>query len=537
MAEKGRSRVLLLAGGIGLLLIGLLAGILLMEWRFQKAQLATPPVRIVERVQLGGGETVGTVTLSAEDGQKLALDPVVLNQVFREVARRVTPAVVYIEVTVGRSGSFSGDFFHRFDPDQERFFREFMPRQSVGSGVIISPDGYIVTNYHVVEDAREMRVTLADKRQFEARLIGFDRSTDLAVIKIDPPEGETLPVIAFGNSDELTVGEWVLAVGNPFRLTSTVTAGIVSALGRQVNIIDDFFRVEDFIQTDAAINPGNSGGALVNLRGELVGINTAIATESGAYEGYGFAVPVNLVARVVEDLIAYGEVQRGYLGVSIQEVNAQQARELGLPGVQGVLIAEVRRGGAADQAGVREGDVVLAVNGRAVNAPNELQSVVARYRPGDRLELEIWRQGQRLHLQVELMGRDAPAYQEWFSELTEEAPPRMPELTPETPPDGVFKLENWGVGLRELTASERTAFDVDHGVYVAYVARGSVADRAGLPRDVVIVQIEGIDVTALEDALLLLEELAGAETVLFRVKKRDGTVAFYEVPVPVLSEQ
>jgi len=536
MAEKGRSRVLLILGGIGLLLVGLLAGVLLMEWRFQQVQMAAAPARIVERVQLGGGERVGAVTLPEGDGRRLALDPVVLNQVFREVAERVTPAVVYIEVTAGSRG-FSGDFFHRFDPNQERFFREFTPRQSVGSGVIVSPDGYLVTNYHVVEDAREIRVTLADKRQFEARLIGFDRSTDLAVLKIDPPEGETFPVIAFGNSDELKVGEWVLAVGNPFRLTSTVTAGIVSALGRQVNIIDDFFRVEDFIQTDAAINPGNSGGALVNLRGELVGINTAIATESGAYEGYGFAVPVNLVARVVEDLIAYGEVQRGYLGVSIQEIDAQQARELGLPGVQGVLISEVRAGGAADQAGVRAGDVVLRVNNRAVNAPNELQSVVARYRPGDRLTLEIWRKGRRLQVQVELMGRDAPAYREWFSELTQEAPPQMPELTPEAPRGSVYNLEAWGLGLHDLTASERTAFDVDGGVYVAYVARGSVAEEAGLPRDVVILQIEGIDVAALEDALMLLEELSEAETVLFRVKKRDGTIAFYEVPVPALSEQ
>lgn len=536
MAAKGRSQVLLILGGIGLILGGLLAGVLLMEWRLQQAQLTTTPVRIVERVQLGGGERVGTVTLPQVDGQHLSLDPVVLNQVFQKVAQRVTPAVVYIEVTLGRSGSFSGEFFHRFGPNQERFFRDFTPRQSVGSGVIISPNGYIVTNYHVVKEAREIFVTLADKRQFEARLVGFDRSTDLAVIKIELAEGETLPVIAFGNSDELQVGEWVLAVGNPFRLTSTVTAGIVSALGRQVNIIDDFFRVEDFIQTDAAINPGNSGGALVNLRGELVGINTAIATESGAYEGYGFAVPMNLVARVVEDLIAYGEVQRGYLGVSIQDMDARKARELGLLGVQGVLITEVRKGGAADQAGVQAGDVVLAVNDHVVNAPNELQSVVARYRPGDQLTLELWRKGQRMQVQVKLMGRDAPAYREWFSELTDEGPPQMPELTPEAPRGSVFNLKAWGLGLRDLTASERTAFEVESGVYVAYIARGGVADQAGLPRDVVILQIEGIDIAALEDALILLEELAENETLIFRVKKRDGTIAFYEVPVPALSE-
>lgn len=529
MASRAGRRILWIVSALGLLLVGLLGGGLWTTWRMQRHQVPAEPVRIVERVQLGGGETVGAVTLPGRNGAQITVDPVVLNQVFREVAQRVTPAVVYIEVRVGRAGGEK--WLRQMDPNQEPFFQEFTPRQSVGSGVLVSRDGYIVTNYHVVQNAAEILVTLADKRQYQGRLIGFDRSTDLAVLKITPRSGETFPVVAFGNSDELQVGEWVLAIGNPFRLTSTVTAGIVSALGRQVNIIEDFFRVEDFIQTDAAINPGNSGGALVNLRGELVGINTAIATESGAYEGYGFAVPVNLVARVVEDLIAYGEVQRGYLGVSIQEIDARQARLLGLPGVQGVLITEVRKGSAADQAGLQSGDVVLAVNGRAVNAPNELQSVVARYRPGDRIDLEVWRNAQRLHLQAQLMGRETSAYQEWFSELTQQAPV-LPESPQEPAPDSVFNLENWGLGLRDLSDQEYKTFKVNSGVYVAYVARGSVADEAGLPRDVVILQIEGFEVAALEDVLALLEEFEATEAVLFRVKKRDGTIAFYEVLVP-----
>ncbi len=529
MASRGGQRILWVVSALGLLLIGLLGGGLWAVWHMQRHQVPAEPVRIVERVQLGGGETVNAVTLPARSGAQVTVDPVVLNQVFREVAQRVRPAVVYIEVRVGRLGR--GEGLRQGDPNQDQFFREFTPRQSVGSGVLVSRDGYIVTNYHVVENAREILVTLADKRQYQGRLVGFDRSTDLAVLKISPRAGETFPVIAFGDSDELQVGEWVLAIGNPFRLTSTVTAGIVSALGRQVNIIEDFFRVEDFIQTDAAINPGNSGGALVNLRGELVGINTAIATESGAYEGYGFAVPVNLVVRVVEDLIAYGEVRRGYLGVSIQEIDARQARLLGLPGVQGVLITEVRKGSAADQAGLQSGDVVLAVNGRAVNAPNELQSVVARYRPGDRIDLEVWRKAQRLHLQVQLMGREASAYQEWFSELTNQ-PPAPPESPQEPPSGSVFNLENWGLGLRDLSEQDYKTFKVNAGVYVAYVTRGSVADEAGLPRDVVILQIEDFEVATLEDVRALLEEFEAAEAVLFQVKKRDGTIAFYEVPVP-----
>jgi Do/DeqQ family serine protease len=522
--------------GIGLVLVGLLAGILTMLFVVDvrpDPSLASLSPRVVEPVELGQAEPLRSVAVT-DSGAIASVAGVpslqTMNRLFQEVAQQVTPSVVYVQVEAPPARewlrNFEGDDFH------ERFFRD-MPRQSVGSGVIVSQKGHIVTNYHVVSEANSIEVTLADKRQFEADVIGVDPSTDLAVLQAKTDE--TLPVAALGNSDRLNVGEWVLAVGNPFRLTSTVTAGIVSALGRQVNIIEDSFSIEDFIQTDAAINPGNSGGALVNVEGELVGISTAIATESGSYEGYGFAVPVNLVKRVVQDLISYGEVQRGFLGVSILPIDAQAAQELGLDEIGGVYISEARKGGSAYRGGVRGGDVILAVDGQRVNAPNELQSLIARRRPGEQVAMEVWRDGQRRMLNVVLMGRDAPAYQRWFAELRDDAPEPEAEATPEAPPSdgGIFQLSEWGLGLRDLTRRDRTAFDVRTGAYLAYVAHGSAGHVAGLPRDVVVQGIDGADVRSVEEAIRQLGVAAeDDDAVLFRVKRRDGVTAFYEVDVP-----
>ena len=289
--------------GIGLVLVGLAAGILWVLVTGGNERALPGETRVVEPVQLGRPYTPSDIPVT--DSLERLPDIAALNRVFRQVADRVTPSVVYIEV----EAPFEGDQYHDFDDEPRRFFRRDPSQAAVGSGVLISPQGYVVTNHHVVERAERVRVTLSDKRAFDARIVGADPSTDLAVLRIEG--AEDLPAILFGDSDGLHAGEWVLAVGNPFRLTSTVTAGIVSATGRQVNIIEDDFGIEDFIQTDAAINPGNSGGAVVNLNGELVGISTAIATETGSYEGYGFAVPVNLMARVAGDIIEYGEVQRG----------------------------------------------------------------------------------------------------------------------------------------------------------------------------------------------------------------------------------
>lgn len=261
-------------------------------------------------------------------------------------------------------------------------------QQASGSGVIISTDGYIVTNNHVIENSQTIKVILNDKREFEAHLVGTDPSTDIALLKVD---GKGLPSIPWGNSDELKLGEWVLAVGNPFNLTSTVTAGIVSAKARGIGIIGAEMSIESFIQTDAAVNPGNSGGALVNTRGELVGINTAIASRTGSYSGYSFAVPVSIVHKVVEDLKEYGEVQRALLGVRIQTVNAELANELKLEKVQGVYVASVEPDGAANEAGIKEGDVIVAINNSKVNTSSELQEQISKYRPGQKVTVKVLR--------------------------------------------------------------------------------------------------------------------------------------------------
>ncbi len=479
---------------------------------------ATRPARDVEVVQLGRyapptGDAART-TLANPEG---------LSQLFKEAADRVRDAVVYVQVEVDARED-DGVWEHRF-------FRR-SPRQSVGSGVIISDDGYIVTNNHVVEGAARIVITLVDKRQYEAVIVGVDPSTDLAVLKIEEPA--SLPVVTLGDSDAVEVGQWVLAVGNPFRLTSTVTAGIVSALGRQVNIIGDSFRIEDFIQTDAAINPGNSGGALVDLNGALVGINTAIATETGSYEGYGFAVPVNLVARVTADLIKHGEVQRGYLGVKIVPVSARMAQRLGLDYIGGAYLQEVWQGGAADQAGLRTGDIVLGVGGKTIEAPNELQSMIARQRPGDEISLEVWRRGAKRHYDVVLMGRDDPVTQTWLADLS--PPAELPEEdsgVPSDPEIDVVHLDNIGIGVRSADPRTLERFAAEAGVYVAYVEKGSNAERAGIRRDMLVSAVGSIAVTTVDELRKAFDEVGSqTERILVEVVRRDGIVVFYEVDMP-----
>ncbi|PSR00591.1 MAG: protease, partial [Bacteroidetes bacterium SW_11_64_17] len=366
-----------LLAGIGLVLVGLLAGILgtlIADGSDDTASVT----RVVQRV--GTAEPAGTTRTASipktwRDGGP---SPAALNQLFRTVADEVTAGVVSIRVSSGE-GSTGND-----SPFGE-------PSQNLGSGVLISPDGHIVTNSHVVEGAQRIRVRLTDKRQFEARVIGTDSSTDLAVIKTDEVEDQ-LP-LAPDDINEHLARRW-LGYGRG---------------GRS--------KIENFIQTDAAINPGNSGGALVNLQGELVGINTAIASRTRRTEGYGFAIPSVLVERIVTDLIAYGEVRRGYLGVSILPVEAERAEELGLEDIRGVYIDEVQSGSAADRAGLRDGDVVTSIMGESVNAPNDLQSLIVRKRPGDTVAVGVWRGNTERVYDVELMGEDTPVYQSWLSDL------------------------------------------------------------------------------------------------------------------------
>ena len=306
---------------------------------------------------------------------------------FTVAAAKTVDAVVHVK-TATEMEAIDNPWFEFFGYESESQIQ-----QGSGSGVIISPNGYIVTNNHVIEGATEIEVSLNDNRTFSAEVIGADPATDLALLKVDE---DALPVVGFGDSDEVQVGEWVLAVGNPFDLTSTVTAGIVSAKARNINLLRpdinrDIFPIESFIQTDAAVNPGNSGGALVNASGELVGINTAIASRTGSFSGYSFAVPVSIVEKVTKDLMEYGMVQRAFIGVSIGNVNQAIAEDLGMDEVSGVYVTGLTEGGAAGNAGIEAGDVIIGVDGRKVTNVPELQEEISKYRPGDEVSVSLWR--------------------------------------------------------------------------------------------------------------------------------------------------
>jgi serine protease Do len=312
-----------------------------------------------------------------------------------EVTAAVKPAIVNISTTrtvkiSGGADPFSDDpFFRRFFGDQ--FGRQRQPKEhksaGLGSGVIVSSDGYIITNSHVVKDADEIKVTLSDKKEYTGKVIGSDQKTEIAVVQI---EAKNLPTVSWGNSDKLQVGEVVLAVGNPYGLNQTVTMGIVSALGRANVGIADY---EDFIQTDAAINPGNSGGALVNVKGELVGINTAIYSTSGGYQGIGFAIPSNMVKTVMESLIKTGKVVRGWLGVSIQKVTPELAKQFNLKDEVGALVGDVVEDSPADKAGLQRGDIILEYNGKKIEEPNMLRNMVGNTVPGEKHTLKVLRDG------------------------------------------------------------------------------------------------------------------------------------------------
>ncbi len=376
--------------GTLLVLIGLLIGIILVM--LQQGRLIDPfsEVQFTE-IKKNDAPLVSDAQLEELGGRFL----------FKKVADKVLPTVVYISSVV------SVDESHMNEEDSDGGFWEYFGgrmMRSVGSGVIISEDGYIVTNNHVIEGAENGRIqiVLHDRRVFDAYVVGTDPTTDLAVIKVD---AENLQAVTFGNSNEVDIGEWVLAIGNPFRLRSTVTAGIVSALSRQIQIAPGQRRglsIENFIQTDAAINKGNSGGALVNTSGQLIGINTAIATSSGMYQGYGFAIPSNLVRQVAADLIDDGTIERALLGVSINTINFERARELGMEAIRGVEIINLRPGGAAADYGLQQNDVIVAVNGMPVNKASQLQQKIAILQPGETVDLKIWRDGTISELEVVL---------------------------------------------------------------------------------------------------------------------------------------
>ncbi len=354
-----------------------------------------------------------------------------------------------------------------------------------GSGVIVSDDGYIVTNYHVIEGAASIDVVMTDNRTYNATLIGEDPQTDLALLKINE---KGLDHLEYGDSDVLKIGEWVLAVGNPFDLASTVTAGIVSAKGRNINILDDQAAIESFIQTDAAVNKGNSGGALVDLRGQLIGINSAIATPTGTYTGYSFAIPSNIVMKVIEDLKDYGSVQRGYLGVMINNVNGDMAEELDLDITEGVYVSDLVSGGSAEKSGIVRGDVILEINRKLVKSSSELQEAIGRKRPGDKVKVTIYRNGKEKVLDVIL--RDENGKTRISSTKTDR---------PSANSSNKKIYSNIGIELKELSREEKQKFNIQSGVMITDILKGKVSDYTDAQEGFIITKINNQVITSLRD--------------------------------------
>lgn len=434
---------------------------------------------------------------------------------FAGVSEIATPAVVHIRTVVGNSADQNQSEFNPFEFFNNPNFQMPAPgpRAGSGSGVILSDDGFIVTNNHVIEGASKIEVTLNDKRTYIAELVGTDKNTDIAVIRIAEKD---LPFLKLGNSDVVKVGNWVVAVGNPFNLNSTVTLGIVSAVGRNIDLLrskGNKYAIENFIQTDAAINPGNSGGALINVAGELVGINTAIASETGSYAGYAFAVPVNIVKKVVNDIMKYGKVQRALLGVSIQEVNQQLADEKGLTDLKGVYVAEVIEKGAADKAGIEKGDVILKVNGVEVNSSSRLQEEVGKYKPGDKVTISVRRKGSMKDLEATLLSEDGNTKLEMAKTETTQS--------------------LYGMEVETTTREERTALSVKNGVKVKSIGKGLFED-AGIPKGFVITHINNEPVYSAQGAIALLKGLKGAITV--EGKTATGAEKVFAVKLPSKSE-
>jgi serine protease Do len=451
-----------------------------------------------------------------------------MNQAFIDVASIVKPTVVSIDVSAKTSTArIPNDRFHNFEDEEKEgdLFRFFfrppgglneMPIRGSGSGVIISADGYIITNHHVVKDAAEkgtITVILDDKREYKAKFIGSDPLTDIAVIKID---AQDLPPIAFANSDSVQVGEWVLAVGNPFSLASTVTAGIVSAIGRNIGIIGDSYGVESFIQTDAAVNPGNSGGALVNIDGKLVGINTAIATRNGGYQGYSFAVPSNIAKAVAEDLIKYGKISRGYIGVQIKPVDATAAKALGLPKPEGAWVQQLVKGGAAEGAGIKEGDVIVSVDGRKVSAPNDLQAYIARKHAGDEVVVRVWRDGKERDIRVTLKPRTDE------KQLVSNPAPEAQDSAP-------LKLKELGLDVKDLTDSDKRRYEVDYGVRVSDLQPFGQAATRGIMKGDVILEVNGEKVYSVSDFKSAIAKIKQGEAALFRIRRADKSTQFVAI--------
>lgn len=447
----------------------------------------------------------------------LDADATSFSKAFIEVAEKVTPTIVQITVVSERENPHDDFFFFPFKD---------MPKEQrgSGSGIIISDDGYIATNNHVVENATKVTVGMSDKRTFDAKVVGTDPLTDLAVIKI---EAKNLPTAYLGNSDDIKVGQWVMAIGNPLSLSSTVTAGIVSAIGRgQLGLIKDSYGVENFIQTDAAINPGNSGGALVDLSGAVIGVNSAIAAgNTGTYIGYGFAIPINLVKSVAKDLIAHGKISRGYIGVNIGEVDDAMAKSLGLDKPKGVIVQGLVEGGAASKADVKEGDVILKVDGREVNQPNQLQGYIASKSAGTTVKLTLYRDGREIEREVTLKARDGDSKSEPVSnkEKDNEANSESKSST--------AQFDDVGFSVSNLSSKEKADYKVDHGVIITEVKPFSKAEDRQLAKGFIILEADKKKINSVSDLRSVLKNKKGS-AVLLKLQDGRGNNFFRGIEVP-----
>ncbi len=411
-----------------------------------------------------------------------------------QAAKQSLDAVVHVKTL---SKLYSGknpflDYFFKNKGQSE------MPFTGFGSGVIISSDGYIVTNNHVIAETKNVEIVLNDQRSFTATLIGSDPATDIALLKISATD---LPTLPFGNSEKLEIGEWVIAVGNPFNLTSTVTAGIVSAKARNINLINDKLALESFIQTDAAVNPGNSGGALVNQQGELVGINTAIASMTGYYTGYSFAIPVNIVQKIVTDLIEYGTVQRAYLGATLMDLNSQIIENMNISKIEGVLIDEITENGAASEAGLQAKDIILSIEDIKVNKIAELQEQIGKYKPGDEVKLLVKRADE--NFVVNLIFKNIKG--------------------------GTFIIKTdlnqiLGADFEVISETECNKLNISGGIKVKELAAGKLL-KAGVEEGFIITEINRIAIKSLEDLQTQIDNATGA--VLIKGIKTNGEVAYY----------
>ncbi|MBN3036360.1 MAG: Do family serine endopeptidase [Bacteroidales bacterium] len=420
---------------------------------------------------------------------------------FVEAADKTVHAVVHIKSELASRNQTYNDFFDLFNEFFGNPYRGYNePAIATGSGVIISSDGYIVTNNHVVQQASRLEVTLNDKRSYEAKIIGTDPTTDLALIRI---EEAGLPYLSYGNSDDLKIGEWVLAVGNPFNLTSTVTAGIVSAKARNINILGNRSAIESFIQTDAVVNRGNSGGALVNVNGELVGVNAAIASNTGSYTGYSFAIPVNIVRKVMDDFLSYGDIQRAYLGITFVEVDSRFAGEKGLKDVRGVYIMETVENGAADEAGMRPGDVIVRVNDVTINSKSALLESIGTHRPGDRIRVTAERDGKTREFEVvlkDISGGTEPSKKDVFQLL--------------------------GATFEPLPESEMVQLGITHGMKVTRLESGKL-QSAGVREGFIIMDVDEVAIRSFDDLQYALSGKRGG--VLIEGIYPNGQKAYYGI--------